>query len=205
MHNLAMQTMHSGGPAAQLQLDAPLEVARWRPLFAWLVGIPHLIIAGALQYAAEAVSVISWFAIVFTGKLPEGLANFQCLVLRYQTRAYSYAGFLREPYPAFAFPSGPTDPGDDPIRVTIRAQLEGRNRLTVALRIIWLIPAALFGIVVVIGLYLAMIGGFFAVLVTGRWPEGLRSFVIRASRWSLHFNAYGLLLTDEYPPFSLED
>ena len=48
-----------------------------------------------------------------------------------------------------------------------------------------------------------VIGGF-AVLFTCRWPEGLRTFVVGYVRWFTRFEAYLGLLTDEYPPFSLE-
>jgi hypothetical protein len=46
--------------------------------------------------------------------------------------------------------------------------------------------------------------GFFAVLFTGRWPVGLRRFVLNVMRWYLRVQTYFLLLTDEYPPFTLE-
>jgi hypothetical protein len=42
------------------------------------------------------------------------------------------------------------------------------------------------------------------VLFTGRWPDGWRALVINILRWYLRVQAYFLLLTDEYPPFSLE-
>jgi hypothetical protein len=50
----------------------------------------------------------------------------------------------------------------------------------------------------------AWVIAFFAVLFTGRWPEGLRSFVVGVIRWGTRVSAYFLLLTDKYPPFSLE-
>jgi hypothetical protein len=50
----------------------------------------------------------------------------------------------------------------------------------------------------------ALVIAFFAVLFTGRWPEGLRSFVVGVMRWGTRVNAYLLLLTDKYPPFSLD-
>ena len=63
-----------------LELDAPERVANWHPLVQWLLAFPHSVIAGALAYAAYAafaVVVVSWFAIVFTGCLSEGIANFR--------------------------------------------------------------------------------------------------------------------------------
>jgi hypothetical protein len=45
---------------------------------------------------------------------------------------------------------------------------------------------------------------FFAVLVTGKWPESLRVFVVGVMRWTMRVNAYVMFLTDAYPPFSLQ-
>jgi hypothetical protein len=188
---------------AELQLDAPPEVANWRPLVHWILAIPHLIIANVLGNVGGIVALISWFAIVFTGRLPEGLASFQCLVIRYQYRAWSYALWLREPYPAFEFSNSPADPGGDPVRIDIRPQLEDRHRLTVGLRFLWAIPAILFAMVIVFVASFAVVIAFFAVLFTGRWPEGLRQFVVNASRVGIRTTAYVDLLVDEYPPFEM--
>lgn len=100
----------------------------------WVIAIPHLLIASVLSNVAGALAFVSWFIIVFTGRLPDGIAGFQCLVLRYEARAYSYMLWLREPYPPFEFEMTPADPGTDPVRVDIAPQLEDRDRLTVGLR-----------------------------------------------------------------------
>ena len=50
----------------------------------------------------------------------------------------------------------------------------------------------------------AVIGAWFAILVTGRYPRPLFDFVVGVGRWGLRVQAYAfLLVTDEYPPFSL--
>ncbi len=189
---------------ADLRLDAEPEIANWRPLVHWLLAIPHLAIANALQQVGQIVAVVTWFIIVFTGSLPAGLANFQCLVIRYSARAYSHALWLRQDYPAFEFAMIGPDPGGDPLRVDLHPALTGRNRLTVALRLIWIIPAALFAAVLGIAASLVAVIGFFAVLFTGRWPEGLRHFLVGCGRYFVRVSAYADLLTDEYPPFSLD-
>jgi hypothetical protein len=194
-----------GGYPATFSFDAPERIANWRPLVHWLLAIPHLVIVYVLEAVADIIAVISWFVIVFTGRLPVGLANFQAMFVRYALRTATYFGFLREEYPPFSFTATPSDPGDDPrVRAEFVPQLEGRNRLTVAFRLILAIPH--FIVLALLGIAVFFVGviAFFAVLFTGRWPEGLRNFVLGVGRWWLRFQAYLLLLTDEYPPFTLD-
>jgi Domain of unknown function (DUF4389) len=194
----------SGYPAT-FAFDPPEKIANWRPLVQWLLAIPHFVVLYLLNIVSEAIGVISWFVILFTGKLPEGLANLQALYLRYNVRASTYAAFLQEEYPPFAFATTSSDPGDYPrMRVDLHPALEDRNRLTTAFRIFLVLPhlivLAFLGIAAVVVVLIA----FFAVLFTGRWPVGLRDFALGVNRWVLRVHAYFLLLTDEYPPFSLD-
>lgn len=190
---------------ADLRLEADPSVDRWRPLVQWLLAIPHLAIANALQEVGQVVTVISWFVILFTGRLPSELAELQCLVIRYSARAYSYALWLRESYPPFEFAMTGGDPGTDPLWVDIQPALIDRDRLRVGLRFIWVIPALVFALLLSIALSFALLVAFFVVVFTGEWPETLRSFVIGCGRYFVRLSAYASLLNDEYPPFVLED
>ena len=187
-----------------LDLDAPAEVANWRPLVHWLLVIPQMFIAGALSSLGGVLALVSWFIILFTGELPDAIAKLQCLVIRYQARAYSYLLWLREPYPPFEFSMTEADPGGDPLSVSFDPQLSDRNRLTVGLRFIWILPIAVFCSLVMIAAYVVALIGFFAVLFTGRWPKGLRDFLVGAMRLAVRVNVYAYLLDDDYPPFSLD-
>jgi hypothetical protein len=199
-----MQEMTGPYPAT-FTFDPPEKIANWRPLVNWLLAIPHFIVLYGLNLVSEVVSFISWFAIVFTGKLPEGLASVQVMCLRYSTRASTYAGFLREEYPPFTFATTAADPGDDPrVRVDVVPQLDNRNRLTVFFRIILAIPHFVVVAVLAIAAFVALVIAFFAVLFTGAWPPGLRDFVIKVMRYGVRFQAYLCLLTDVYPPFALD-
>ncbi len=188
---------------ADLELDVPDEVANWRPLVHWLLAIPHLLIANVLGNLGGIIALISWFAVVFTGRLPEGLANLQCLVIRYQARTYSYVLWLHEPYPPFDFSMTPADPGGDPVRVDLRPQLEDRNRVTVGFRFILAIPIVLFLALVALAAAVLALIGFFAVLFTGRWPESMRRFIVGMLRLGVRVSVYTYLLVDDYPPFSV--
>jgi hypothetical protein len=190
---------------ATYSFNAPETVANWRPLLNWLLAIPHYVILYVLQIVSEIVAIISWFAILFTGNLPEGLAGFQVMYVRYAARFYSYVGFMREEYPPFTFATTGVDPGDDPrVRVDVQPQLTDRNRVTVFFRIIFIIPQVIVLFVLGIALYVVYVIAFFVVLFTGHWPAGLRDFVVGVSRWYVRVMAYGLLLTDLYPPFALD-
>jgi hypothetical protein len=199
-----MQAMSAPYPAT-FTFDPPEKVANWRPLVNWILAIPHLIVLYALRTVSEAIAFVSWFIILFTGKLPSGLANLQVLCLRYSTRTSVYAAFLQEEYPPFTFDMTPTDPGDySRLRVDVIPELENRNRITVAFRIILVIPQFIVLAVLSLAGFVALIVAFFAVLFTGSWPAGLRDFVVGVMRWSLRVQAYFGLLTDVYPPFALD-
>jgi len=123
---------------------------------------------------------------------------------RYEIRTYTYVAFMREEYPPFNFGTTASDGGEDPrTRVDFAPTLTDRNRLTVAFRIILVIPHVI--VLAFLGIAAAIVTliAFFAVLFTGRWPEGMRSFVLDVLGWYLRVATYFLLLTDEYPPFTL--
>jgi len=79
-----------------------------------------------------------------------------------------------------------------------------RDRVAVAFRPLLVIPQLL--AVWLIGLVwcVSTILAWFAILFTGRYPRSLFEFGTGALRWTTRVEAYALLLTDEYPPFSLE-
>jgi hypothetical protein len=199
--------MESIGQAypATFEVDRAERIAHWRPLVQWLLAIPHFAILYGLQLVARAVAIISWFAILFTGKLPEGLANMIGLYIRYNNRASAYAGFLREEYPPFVFDPVSPDPGMyPPVRTGFAPELENRNRVTVGFRLILAIPQLIVVVILGIAALLVWLIALFAVLFTGRWPEGLRTFVVGYMRWVTRVEAYIGLLTDAYPPFRLD-
>ena len=147
------------------------------------LGDPHLAIVYVLGSVSSLLAVVSWFAILFTGRLPAGLANFQAMYLRYYLRTATYVGFLREEYPPFGFDVTPADPGDDPrVSVGTVPALEGRNRLTTGFRFILAIPQLIVVSLLLIALGVVALIAFFAVLFTGRWPEGLRGFALGVGR-----------------------
>ena len=200
-----MTAATGGAYPASMTVDAPDQVDRWRPLVQWLLAIPHFLVLEVLEVLAFVAALVSWFAIVVTGKDIEGLQGLRMMRLRYMMRTQVYATFMVEEYPPFAFATTGADPGDVArVRVEVEPQLEDRNRLTTFFRLLLALPHFLALAVLMLGAAICVVIGFFAVLITGGWPDGLRRFVLGVMRWGVRVQAYVYLLTDEYPPFSLD-
>jgi hypothetical protein len=164
--------------------------------------IGGLLAGGVLFTVAGLMSVISWFAIVFTGKMPQGLWEFESKVMRWRGRSNAYIALLRDEYPPFSF-DDPTPAY--PTTLTLpQYSDEERNRVTVGFRIILAIPQIIALVFIGIAWAITAFIGWLAILFTGAYPEGLYKFGIGYLRWSFRVESYMLLLHDIYPPFSLE-
>ncbi|MDR0342883.1 MAG: DUF4389 domain-containing protein [Nocardiopsaceae bacterium] len=171
------------GPAPQRRLTVLVRI---------FMAIPHLIVLYALNIAAEVVAFIGWFAALFTGRLPEGLASFLTGWLRWLARVYAYLSLLTDRYPPFELADS-----DYPVRVSAAP---GRlNRLAVFFRLILVIPAGLLLALAGYGLTLAMIVIWVIVLITGTMPPSLHSAVAAVLRFYVRCYGYLYLLTGTYP------
>jgi hypothetical protein len=179
--------------------DPPAGQSRLTVFFRPLMAIPHLIVLYALNIASQAITLIAWFAILFTGRYPAGMFGFSAGCFRWQTRVSAYLYLLTGVYPPFSL----EEMYDYPIRVGVMPQTENRNRLTTFFRILMVIPHLIVLAFVAMAAGVVLIVAWFAALITGRVPVGMHNFLAGTLRWSSRLNAYALLLTDEYPPFSL--
>ena len=104
---------------------------------------------------------------------------------------------LEDQYPPF---------GDAPYPASVTVvDPEGpRDRLTVGFRLLLLIPHVLVLFFLLCAWWVTTIIAWFAILVTGAYPQGLYQFGAGVLRWFIRVEAYRLLLVDEYPPFSLD-
>ena len=187
--------------AVTFELEAPAEVANWRPLVQWILAVPHLIIAQVLGYVSSALSVISFFAVLFTEKIPEGIYNFQVMVLRYRARVTMYAGFTHETYPKFEFAMSRTEPGGDPVRLAVEAPTGWKR--TNAFNFILAIPHYIVLCVFGIGAFVLWVVNFFGILFTGKWNQGHRDFIVKVQRYQNVVMAYAMMLRNDYPAFGL--
>jgi hypothetical protein len=83
--------------------DVPKDLNQWLPLVKWFLAIPHYIVLACLVVAAIVCVVITWFAILFTGRYPRGLFDFVVGVSRWGLRVAAYAFLLTtDQYPLFS-------------------------------------------------------------------------------------------------------
>ena len=153
--------------------------------------------AGVLGAVAGICAVISWFAILFANQHPQGLRDLGTFYLRWKVRAMAYMALFRDEYPPF---------GDSeyPSRLHFDLAEFPRDKLSVGLRIIYVIPHAICLFFLGIGWFVTSVIAWFAILITGEYPQGLYNFGMGVFRWQMRVEAYMLLLVDQYPPFSLE-
>jgi len=82
--------------------DAERDLNRWLPLVKWLLAIPHYIVLFFLDIAAVVVVIVTWFAILFTGRYPRGMFDFVEGVIRWHNRVIGYAlTLVTDRYPPF--------------------------------------------------------------------------------------------------------
>ena len=151
---------------------------------------------GVLGAVAFVCALIAWIAIVFTGNAPDGLQRLSALYLRWRVRANAYVALLRDEYPPF----GDTE---YPAEVELPWMVGHRDRVAVAFRPILVIPHLLAVWAIGFAWGITTVIAWFAILFTGRYPAALYEFGMGALRWTTRVEAYVLLLTDEYPPFTL--
>ena len=84
-----------------LSIAYPEHLDRWKPLYKWLLAVPHYVVLVVLAIGAVFAFVGSFFAVVFTGEYPVGIRDYLVGVYRYALRVEAYIGFLTDVYPPF--------------------------------------------------------------------------------------------------------
>lgn len=121
-----------------------------------------------------------------------------------QQAAYGQGSPYGQPWGAPAPPADLSEASPAPVLMSV-APAQKQNRLTVGFRLIMAIPAGFVLCFVLIAAYVVAFIGWWAALFTGQLPSWAFEFLTGTVRWTARVEAYGYLLTDRYPPFSLDD
>jgi hypothetical protein len=169
-----------------------LRRSRLTVFFRLLLVIPHLIWLYLWSIPVTFAVVISWFAALFTGRVPDGLQNFDAGFLRYSTRVTGYLFLLADPWPPFS--------SSQPYPIDVRVDpAERQSRLTVFFRILLAIPALILVYVFrAVNQIIALLAWFYC-LALGKMNEGMRNISAWLLRYEVQTYAYLMLLTGRYP------
>lgn len=209
---------------ARLSVDYPENLDRVSTLFRLIWAIPILIIISLLTAtASDTVTVITdsgevvsritttglgiagglfvatMLMIVFRQRYPRWWFDFALNLNRFSNRVGAYMGLLTDRYPST----------ED--EQSVHLELEYPNveqdlgRWMPLVKWLLAIPHYIVLAVLVVGAIVAILIAWFAILFTGRYPRALFDYVVGVGRWALRVQAYAtLLITDRYPPFSLQ-
>jgi len=136
--------------------------------------------------------------ILFRQKYPRWWFDWNLELLRFQNRIGAYLALLNDQYPS-------TDEHQ-----SVRLELpypdakEDLNRWLPLVKWLLAIPHYIVLAFLWLAALFVIVFAWFAILFTGRYPRGLFEFVVGVGRWTNRVTAYAfVLVTDQYPPFSL--
>lgn len=214
------------GYAARLEIDYPESSDRLTTFFRLFMIIPIAIILGLISGSGESVTntiytnefgeliystrdttggmilgitVATALMIIVRQVYPKWWFDFMYQLTRFEARVVSYAALLTDQYPST------TDEQSVHLEVDYPDVEKDLNRWLPLVKWFLAIPHYIILLILTFAGMFVVIYAWFAILFTGRHPEGSFNFITGVMRWWLRVNAYALLLvTDEYPAFGLE-
>ena len=216
-------TSHTSSPVRLTgELDSNLSRGLW--LVKWFLAIPHIVVLAFLAVAFLVTTVVAGFAILFTGRYPRALFNFNVGVMRWNWRVgfYATSAIGTDRYPPFTLART-----DYPADLDVDYPEHPSHGLVLVKSWLLAVPH-----LVIVGLFtgnlpywwatrddlssgyqstagisllglLVCVAGFF-LLFTRTYPPALFDLTMGVNRWVYRVTAYVALMTDQYPPFRLE-
>ena len=195
-----------------VRLDGRLDPAtsRWLWLVKWLLVIPHVVVLVFLWLAVVVTTFIAGVSILFTGRYPRSLFDFNVGVMRWTWRVsfYAYSALGTDRYPPFSLAPDSSYPAD--------FSVEYPQQLSRGLVLVkwWLLAIPQLLIVAILaggfGLHFGNLIGLLVLIsavmlaVTGKYPTEIFDLTMGFNRWCYRVLAYVALMRDEYPPFRLD-
>jgi hypothetical protein len=205
--------------AARLEIDYPDHLDRVTTFFrlVWVIpiGIIAILLAGSAfsRTVTEngrtvvtsgggtmlSLAVATALMIVFRQRYPRWWFDFARELVRFQARVGAYLALLTDQYPSTV------DEQSVHLEIDYPNVKEDLNRWLPLVKWLLAIPHYIALLVLTLGAALAVVVAWFVIVFTGRYPQGLFEFVVGVGRWAVRVQAYAfLLVTDHYPPFSLD-
>ena len=180
------------------EADYAEEQDRLKTFFRLILVIPWAIVASIYVTAAFIVAFLAWFAILFTGRYPQGLYNFNAGVLRNVGRVVAFSSLQTDQWPSFGF----EDDVGYPVRVEVDPPLPKYNRWKTAFRLILAFPVYFIGYFMPTITSTASFIAWFHIVFMGRTSGGIHNVLTVGIAWQMRALAYFLLVTETIPPVS---
>lgn len=183
------------------QADHVEKQSRLITFFRGLLVIPWLVVGIFWGLGALVCTFIAWFAIVFTGRYPQGLYDFNAKAHRFAARVNGFYYLMSDQWPPF---DGDEHP-EYPVRLVIPSPQPSYSRWKTGLRFILVIPVLIVAYLLGLLIGLVVILSWIVIVITGKHPKGLFDVLKLGLAYTARAGVYYSLITETYPPISADD